>query len=409
MAVFGKIDYQQALLNASKGMIRVKDPVILLRLITRFIDRQIGATHVGVLLLEKAKDSFILIDSKGVSGKRIPIRFVRITKDNPIVLFFQQKKNGLFNRKDALVMSELEHMKNFEIYVNKREKTAVHLDDIRHHMDLFGACICIPSFYKRDLVGIMVLGEKLTGQTYEESEISLFVTLANDVAMAVKNAELIRDLTDAYEKEHTLLIQTASSLVAAIEARDKYTKGHSERVSHYTLVVAMKLIEKSIVEPKRDFLEAAQLGGLLHDVGKIGIKDEILNKPAALNYQEYSIMKSHVKIGSHILEPITALKGVHDGVLYHHERWDGLGYPHGLKGVEIPIIGRIVSIVDSYDTMVTERPYAKRMTPDEAIEKLKAAAGTQFDPMIVDLFEEAYNEGSHKKRLYKAFKFTRRN
>ena len=408
--MYDQIDYQQALLNASKTMIRVKDPVTLLRLITRFVDRQIGATHVAVLLYEKKRDSYVLIDSKGESGRRIPVGYIRISQDNPIVQFFKNKKNGSsFNRKEALVLNELEHIQNFQILVNKKENSAIQLDDIRRQMDLLRACICIPSFYKNDLVAILVLGDKLSGEKYFDQEISLFVTLANDVAMAVKNAELIKDLTSAYEREYHLLMETAGALVTAIEARDRYTKGHSERVSHYSLVVASEMIDRGMVPYSREFLEAAQLSGLLHDVGKIGIKDEILNKPAALDEKEYAVMKAHVKIGANILKPVTSLKGLYDGVLYHHERWDGQGYPYGLKGTEIPLIGRIVAAVDSYDTIVTNRPYSKGKSPEEAFEELLKCRGNQFDPQVVDVFFEAFKAGRITKKMYKVYDFTNRH
>lgn len=407
--MYDQFDYQQALLTASKSMIRVKDPVMLLRLITRFVDRQIGATHVAVLLFDRSRDSYVLIDSKGESGRRIPVGFIRVPPDSPIPEFFKHKKSGSLARREALVLSELEHLQNFQIHVSRKEEAAIELDEIRKQMDLLRASICIPSFYKSELIAILILGDKLTGEKYFDQEIRLFVTLANDVAMAVKNAELIKDLTSAYEKEHRLLMETANALTTAIEARDRYTKGHSERVSHYALVAAAEMIERGLVEKSREFLEAVELSGLLHDIGKIGIKDEILNKPTRLDDKEFAIMKAHVKIGANILKPVTALKGLYDGVLYHHERWDGSGYPYGLKGAEIPVIGRIVAIVDSYDTMVTERPYAKGMLPEEAFSELKRCAGTQFDPEIVEVFYQAYKAGHITKRLYRSLDFTLRH
>lgn len=403
--MYGQIDYQQALLNASKSMIRVKDPVTLLRLITRFVDRQIGATHVAVLLYERRVNSFVLIDSKGESGRRIPIGFIRIPRDNPLVLFFKGKRNGSFSRKEALVMSELAHIQNFEIHVGKKEDAAIQLDGIRKQMQLLRASICIPSFYKRELVAIMVLGDKLNGERYYDQEIDLFVTLANDVAMAVKNAELISELTLAVEREHQLLMETASALASAVEARDRYTKGHSERVSQYCLAIASEMIEKGLVPHSRDFLLAAELSGLLHDIGKIGIRDEILNKPARLDEEEFKSMKEHVRIGASILKPVTALKGLYDGVLYHHERWDGKGYPYGLKGTEIPLMGRIVAVVDAYDTIVTTRPYCRGLSPDEAFLELKKCAGTQFDSQVVDIFYEAYRAERMGKTPLKSYKF----
>ena len=172
-------------------MIRVKDPVTLLKIITRFIDRQIGVTHVAVLLHDKKRDSYVLIDSKGEGGTKIPVGYVRVDQENPLVSFFNSSDNGAFARKEALVFSELDHVRNFEILVNKREGRAIHYEDIKKHMTYLRASICVPSFYKRELIAILILGDKLSGEPYFEPEINLFVTLANDVAMAVKNAELI--------------------------------------------------------------------------------------------------------------------------------------------------------------------------------------------------------------------------
>ena len=148
MATYGRIDLQQALINASKSMIRVKDPIILLRLITRFIDRQIGATHVAVLLFDKKRNSYVLIDSKGEAGQQIPVGFIRVKMDNPIIAYFQDGNNvgsGKFHRKEALVYHELEHIRNFEIHVSRREEGAIAFTAIKEQMDMLRAAICIPS------------------------------------------------------------------------------------------------------------------------------------------------------------------------------------------------------------------------------------------------------------------------
>jgi HD-GYP domain-containing protein (c-di-GMP phosphodiesterase class II) len=405
--MYSRLDYQQALLNASKGMIRVKDPITLLKIITRFIDRQIGVTHVAVLLYDRKRDTYVLIDSKGEGGVKIPVGYVRISNENPLVSFFKSPNNGAFARKEALVFSELDHLRNFEILVNKKEVRAIHYEDIKKHMSYLRASICVPSFYKRELIGILILGDKLSGDPYYEPEIDLFVTLANDVAMAVKNAELIKDLKVAYEKEHELFIHTSIALATAIDARDRYTHGHSERVSHYSLVIAKEMIDQGKIEYDREFMETVQLSALLHDVGKIGIKDQILNKPAKLTAEEYEIMKEHVVIGANIVKPVSGLTHLADGILYHHERFDGKGYPAGLKGLDIPLIGRMVNVADSYDTITTARAYKEAISPQVAFDELKACAGTQFDPEIVEIFYQAWKKGKITKREYTSFNFSR--
>lgn len=407
MAVYSRLDYQEALLNASKGMIRVKDPVTLLKIITRFIDRQIGVTHVAVILYDKKHDAYVLIDSKGDGGAKIPVGYVRIPKENPIVSFFMASNNGAFARKEALVFSEIDPLQNFEILVNKKESRAMHYEDIKKHMTYLRAAICVPSFYKRELIGVLILGDKLSGEAYQNEEINLFVTLANDVAMAVKNAELIKDLKTAYDKEHMLFIHTSIALATAIDARDKYTHGHSERVSHYSLVIAKELIDSGKVPYEREFMETVQLSALLHDIGKIGIRDQILNKPAALTPEEFEIMKTHVEIGAGIVRPVKGISNLEDGILYHHERWDGKGYLKGLKGTQIPLIGRIVNCADSYDTMTTARAYKPAMSPQTAIDEIMKCSGGQFDPMIAEAFHQAFTKGKLTKREYTSFDFSR--
>lgn len=408
LVTYGRIDLQQALISAAKSMIRVRDPITLLKLITRFIDRQIGATHVAILVFDRESDSYVFIDSKGIAGLKIPIGYIRVKKDSPIISYFggAHDLRGKFHREEVLVYDELDHIQNFEIYVNRKETQAIAVTEIKKQMERLGAAICIPSYFKNDLVAVLILGEKLSEEKYLEEEIGVFSTLANDVAMAVTNADLIKNLKESCDREHELLIDTASALSSAIDARDRYTKGHSERVSHYTLVIAAEMIEKSMIPFSREFLEAAQLAGLLHDVGKIGIKDEILNKPATLDEQEFGVMKTHVAIGVNILKPIGGMKEIADGCKYHHERWDGRGYPYGLKGEEIPVLGRIVAVVDSYDTMVTARPYKKARTPEEAFQELRKCSGTHFDPSIVEIFYDAWRAGRTKKRDYKAYDFS---
>ncbi|MBI2095587.1 MAG: GAF domain-containing protein, partial [Candidatus Omnitrophica bacterium] len=252
-------------------MIRVKDPLTLLKIITRFIDRQIGVTHVAVLLYDQKRDTYVLIDSKGDGGMKIPVGYIQVTKKSAIISFFMSSDNGAFARKEALVYDEICHVQNFEILVNKKEGRAIHYEDVQKEMAYLRAAVCVPSFYKRELIGVLILGDKFSGEPYFEQEISLFVTLANDVAMAVKNAELIKDLKISYEREHNLFLQTSVALATAIDARDRYTHGHSERVSHYSLVIAKELTDSGKVPYDREFMETVQLSALLHDVGKIGI------------------------------------------------------------------------------------------------------------------------------------------
>jgi putative nucleotidyltransferase with HDIG domain len=171
-------------------------------------------------------------------------------------------------------------------------------------------------------------------------------------------------------------------LIGALEAKDSYTSGHSERVAH----MAYNIGKKYGMNKKK--LQQLHLAGHLHDIGKIGIPDNILNKPGKLQPSEYEIIKTHSKVGYDILNKSKKLKEIATIVLYHHERWDGKGYPNGLKGEEIPLSSRIIALSDSIDAMITKRTYKKSLSWEECIDEVIANKGIQFDPHLVDILLE---------------------
>ena len=176
--------------------------------------------------------------------------------------------------------------------------------------------------------------------------------------------------------------EVAKSLIHALELKDPYTSGHSYRV--YKMAKDLgKLF--SLPEQLQVSLEG---GALLHDIGKIGIRDTILLKPASLTLDEFRIMKTHVVLGADIISQSDSLKHCLEPVLFHHERIDGKGYPHGLAGEDIPLIAKITCVVDSYDAMTTNRIYTPAKSPEEAMAELKRCAGTQFDNEVVEAFTE---------------------
>ena len=176
--------------------------------------------------------------------------------------------------------------------------------------------------------------------------------------------------------------EVAKSLIHALELKDPYTSGHSYRV--YKMAKDLgKLF--SLSEQLQVSLEG---GALLHDIGKIGIRDAILLKPASLSMDEFRIMKTHVVLGADIISQSDSLKHCLEPVLFHHERMDGKGYPHGLAGEDIPLIAKITCVVDSYDAMTTNRIYTPAKSPEEAMAELKRCAGTQFDNEVIEAFTE---------------------
>jgi HD-GYP domain-containing protein (c-di-GMP phosphodiesterase class II) len=181
---------------------------------------------------------------------------------------------------------------------------------------------------------------------------------------------------------HSARIATVRMLAEAIEAKDPYLRGHSDEVSGYTASMADKL---DMDDEAHDRLV---LGSLLHDVGKLAIKENILLKPAELTPDERSAVEEHAAIGSRIVEHVPGLAGIAPAVRHHHERWDGAGYPNGLSGEEIPLEARIIAVADSYSAMTADRPYRGRMSSHVAQAELRRCAGTQFDPEVVSVFCE---------------------
>ncbi len=210
------------------------------------------------------------------------------------------------------------------------------------------------------------------------SELRLLISVANQLAMVISNTDLFHDL------EHDA-ISMIKSLVYALEAKDVYTRGHSERVRNLCTLMANRLElgmeEKSVL----------QWASILHDVGKIGVPEKILNKDGLLDDEEYEIIKGHPAKGHAILLPLERLSGSLPGILHHHECYDGRGYPKGLKGEEIPLYARIIAIVDTFDAITSKRAYRSARTPQNALAIIEEAAGTQFDPYLVSVFKEVFS------------------
>lgn len=344
------------------------------------IDKEVGVTHTAVLLYKEKKNSYVLIDSKGEEGKKIPVGYIRLPVDNALISVFTQKaKAPLLDESGALVYDAAKDIK-----------------DINAQMKLLQAHICIPSFFKKKLLGVLILGRKLSGKAFTREEIGFFSMLANDTAMAISNAQMIESLQEKikeiemlYEKSHRLFIHTSIALAAAIDARDPYTHGHTERVTAYCLSIAEEMEDSPEVVGFPNFRESLHISALLHDIGKIGIPDSILNKTGKLTPEEFEKIKEHPAIGATILYPIKELGAILGGVRSHQERFDGTGYPDRLKGKDIPLLARIIAVADAFDAITTSRPYRDKKSIEEAIAEVKRCSGTQFDPDVAKAFLNA--------------------
>lgn len=238
--------------------------------------------------------------------------------------------------------------------------------------------LCVPVLSKGEVTGVIQAINKKEG-LFTKHDLELLKSLADQVAIALENASLHEELKRTF-------LEVVQSLAEAIEKRDPYTGGHTKRVVKYSLMIADQI---GVSGDERDRLKIA---ALLHDVGKIGIDDSVLRKPARLDDKEFEKMREHPTIGADILGKIPQIKNIIPGILYHHEWYNGKGYPDGLSGNALPKIARIISIADTYDAMTTDRPYRKGLTHEFAISELKKFSGTQFDPEFVEVFLQAFEK-----------------
>ena len=396
-----KIDYRQVIEDASRSMIRFKKPERLIKMIVRVITEQVGVDHAGVLLFKENKNSYVLIDSKGEVGKKIPVGFIRIPQQNPLISIFAKRKTLLLDERGVLSYGNLKQILKDKQLLKNDKALKQDINNLRKEMELLGADICIPAYIKRRLLGILVLGPKMSGKKFDSDEIGFFVTLANDAAMAISNAQLIESLQDKlaqietlYDEQKRLFIHTSIALAAAIDARDPYTAGHTERVTNYALSILDELHKTNELPDFNSFKGNLHIAALLHDIGKIGIRDNILNKTGKLTKEEQEIIKKHAEIGAAILQPIRELGNIIEAVRYHQEKYDGSGYPEGLKGENIPLMARIISVADTFDAMTTDRPYRKKRNIPEAVVEIKNQSGKQFDPVLCKAFLSAYENGT---------------
>jgi HD-GYP domain-containing protein (c-di-GMP phosphodiesterase class II) len=240
--------------------------------------------------------------------------------------------------------------------------------------------ICVPVKVKEKIIGVLEAINKKGRSRFGKEDLFLLTSLADQVAIALDNSRLYQELEEMF-------FQTAESLADAIEKRDPYTGGHTQRVTLYSQVIARYLQLKPL---ERKWLKIASV---LHDIGKIGVEDDILKKPERLSPEEFNMIKRHSDMGAEILEHIRQLREIVPGVRYHHEQVNGKGYPDGLRGEQIPFLAKIVAVADTYDAMTTDRPYRKAMEKEAAIEELKRCSGTQLDKEVVEAFIRAYQKG----------------
>ena len=321
----------------------------ILKVILDFSVKISGANRGSVMLLDEKKGVFSIRVAHNLS-ERI-IREITFTKDENTVGWVVKNKRPLY-------IKDLEKDKRFL----KKEGIDYKLNQL----------LIIPIIIEGKVKGVINLDNNTS---FTDDTINLLKSFSEQAAVAINNARLYQKIQDSY-------FEIVKALAQAIEAKDPYTHGHSERVMKYSLAIALRL---GLSKGEKDSLRYA---AILHDIGKIGIRGIILNNPDGLTGKEYDEIKKHTLIGENIIQPIELLQSIRPLIRHHHEWYNGKGYPDGLSGEDIPLGARILAVVDAYDAMKSDRPYRKALTEETAIQELKRGNGTQFDPKIVEVFLE---------------------
>jgi len=244
-----------------------------------------------------------------------------------------------------------------------------------------GFILCHPIQVKSRFIGLLLVGERVHGNGFTPLDMEMLASLCSSAGIAIENARLYNELQETY-------VATIKAFVNTIEAKDPYTRGHTERVAEYATAIA-----EGMGFPPED-VETVRFGAILHDIGKLGVYEQILWKPTELDEDEWKIVKSHPEMGATILGGIRFLEKAIDIVRHHHERLDGKGYPDSLQGNALSLNARIACVADSFDAMTSDRPYRDALRVKDALAQMEKKAGTQFDPRVVETFKRLISDGS---------------
>jgi HD-GYP domain-containing protein (c-di-GMP phosphodiesterase class II) len=347
-----KIKNLETLIDTSLVFSSILDIDALLNIILQKAEELMDAEASSVFRIDEEKNELYFMTARGEKGKEV--KEIRIPMGKGIVGWVAEHKKPL------LVADVTKDPRWFK-GVDKKTKFVTR------------SIIAVPLFVKGKIIGVAEVLNKRGNKKFDEEDLEMYTALANQIAIAIENASLYKELDE-------LFLSSIRAIVEAIDAKDPYTKGHSARVVEYALLIGEGM------DLDKEVLKDLELSAVLHDVGKIGIPDKILSKPGLLTDEEYAYMKRHPELGAEIVEPIRKLKKLVPDILHHHEKYNGKGYPLGLKGDQIPLGARIIAIADSFDAMTSDRPYRPRMEIQVALQEIRNNRGTQFDPQLANIF-----------------------
>lgn len=350
MELSRKIEVIQAMHEIDMSILSIREPRDILETAVRMVGKLLFCDRATIALVDRERGGFVYAAGYGLASLK----------------------------KDAFV--RFEDTMSTEVVRSGRPQYTADLNEIKdlHPLERlllkegYLSHIRVPLTLKGEVIGVLNVGAKRTAAFHAE-DLSTLEKLASQISVALDNSRLLSDLKD-------LFIGTVKTLSKAIDAKSPWTSGHSERVTEIAVGIGA---EMGFV---KDELKDLELAGLLHDIGKLGTYEHILDKPGRLTEEELKVIRQHPAKGAEILAPIKELKRIVPAIRHHHEYYDGTGYPEGLKGESIPLAARILTVADTVDAMGADRPYRKGKTTDEIMAELKRCSGTQFDPAIVDAY-----------------------
>jgi len=357
-----KIAQLSILSDITRAVVSTLEIKEILKLIVEATSKTMGVKMCSLKLLDKEKQKLILSASIGLSNSYLKKGQIQISEGI---------ENEVVKNKEPLVVTDIK----IDPRIKKAEYTL---------KEGIAAFLSAPLLAKEKVLGVLTIYSQ-EPYHYTEEEKKMLVTLANQSAIAIENASLFKTVKES-------ILNATKSLAEAIDAKDAYTRGHCERVAKLTMATAREL---GIPESR---MESIYIASLLHDIGKIGVSENILHKPSELTKEEFEKIKTHPLLSVKILSPISFPWDILPAIRQHHERIDGKGYPDGLTGDEISLEARIIEVTDAYEAMISDRPYRKALSEEEAIMELKRCAGRQFDPQIVDIFLKVLAYEKRKKQ-----------
>jgi putative nucleotidyltransferase with HDIG domain len=357
---------QEAIKHASFELLSTREIFVIREKIMNIIIEKLNIEYVRILSYIPERKVFDVIDAKGIQRR-----------------YVNEEKRKSLDYDHSLIKLIIRHGESFSIDEVMKFKYGkdINMLDVETELRVLGAVVILPIFKDTKLEEFICLGGKKGREIYTKGDMHTLTILMNNEVLAMDNAK-------AYTRIEKNFEQTIYAFMDFVDAKDNYTRRHSDNVSN--LMIEFLEFTRGKVgneEIKRD-KEIIKYAGLLHDIGKVGIPDDILKKPSVLTKLEKIKINKHAIEGYRIVSQIDAFKDIAQIIKHHHERWDGLGYPDGIKGKDIPLESRVMSVIDTYDAKTTDRKYEKAKSPEEAIAILRLNSGTQFQPEIVELFEK---------------------